>query len=100
MIDLAYNSSSLYVIVSSFKKLFFLMPSLPPIEGYWGAVSKSTITIASSVDWCEKNYAQSMFIAEFFNVNSVNIIIIECFFNSNRHRWNWQLDFARRTMHV
>jgi len=42
----------------------------PPIEGHWGKVT-------SSIDWCEKNYAVTIYIAEFWNtVSSFHFVLI------------------------
>ena len=40
------------------------------MEGFWGAVE-------SSIDWCERNYAVSYYVAEYYNtISNVALLLL------------------------
>jgi len=53
------------------------------MEGYWGAVT-------SSIDWCEKNYAVSRYVAEFWNtVSCLPYLVVG--FGAAYHAYHYKL---------
>ena len=71
-------------LLSFFKKIKGMIDKYSTSSGFWGNGThiispslKAYYLVTSSVDWCEKNYERTHYIAEFFNsISSFAMIVV------------------------